>query len=452
MDKVKLDRNAFVHLYLFGLFALGLGLSHFLVQNRSGIRLTGPIRLSGQGLSVSLPTGEGWMTLNEWKYEQDNSYTLLGQYAVEPFALAEVRWQYLLAAEPMGAEDILQQQLDRLSMPYHPIARLSDEIDFVWAMLAPPEGQEEAAIGLTVLGPGRVLLLQVRAKNQPLMAEEMFRSLALSVQFQTTQAAQTGRQLAESAGQLDTAAARNLAERSFLISDVSGRKIGYSKTRSSAAEASDLAWKLQLETDFYLRQGRSVEQVRQQLYVDPFLDNLDWNCIYQNRQSRQALQYRLERLENGAIRQEDSSGASRVIWPADVTLPDTLVPMAASLLVESDSEEALVDVLSCCGEVVPTRLKKLPVDQAGAKAEDLHAAVRVDYLHRQDNYDEIYFDAGGQMIGKLEVLPGPHVRIWDRATEEEILFHFGNLFERPDQAARAPEAAGRLAAPVGSLY
>lgn len=443
MERVKPDRNAYVNLYLFGLFAGGLLLSHLVVNARSGIHLSGPIRLTGQGISVALPTGPGWQTLDNWKYERDNSYTLIGQYTLERYALAEVRWQYLLAAEPLEAEQILEQQLARLQMPYPSISRLSEPVDFVWTSLYPEEGEGEAAMGLTVLEPGKILLLQVRAQNQPLLAEELFLSLAKSVHYKASGASQAGREFVRAARETDFSSEQLPTEYAFLISDVSGTKIGYSITESTGGNGANTAWKVQMETTQHIRSGRSVEQQKEQLYVDPFLENLDWNCVIQSPRARQAVQYRLERLDSGALRQTDSGGSERILWPSAVTIPDALVPQAAALLLERPETEIMVDMVSCRGEVVPARFKKIPVEEAGAKADELHAVVRVEYLHRDDNSEEIYFDENGTIIGKLEILPGRRIRVWDRATEEEILFHFGNLFQKPDQSARNTQVPQR---------
>ena len=436
MKQVKFDKKAFAIIYFYGLFALGLVFAQVMVQARSKIQLSRPIRLTEQGLSVSLPQGPGWQILNRWKYDRNNSYLLNSQYTIKQYTIAQVRWQYRLADRPAPPETLLDQYLARFSLPHQQISHISEGTNFVWTPLYPSEGQEEVAIGLTVLEPGRTLLLEVQVRNQPMLAEQLFLELAKSVQYKSSQFDQTGRWLTEAVQAWDSDPEGPLKHPSFLISDTSGEKIGYSITRSPDHTQPGSDWKLQTETTCFIQSGRLTEQYREQLFVDPFLSNLDWNCVYQGSRFRQPVQYRMTSLEDGSLRQEDSNGNERILWPRLCTIPDSLVPLTVTLMLNQDTDKVLIDVVSCRGEVVPTLIKKIPLSEAGARASNLHTAVRVDYLHTEENYEELYFDENGVLIGKLEVIPNHRPRVWETATEEEILFHFGNLFDRPEQSAK----------------
>lgn len=436
-------RNALVNLYLFALFVLGLLLSMMMGEARSGFELSEPIPLRDQGLCVSLPVGPGWQIVDQWRYERDSSFTLVGRYAIDRYPIAEIRWQYLLAAQPGDARQILEQQLARYSDAYRPVLHAGEETDFVWAFIQPEPGQE-AAVGVSVLSPGRVLILQISARNQPLLAEDLFLALTGSVRYRSPRALETGRRLIETtAGWAPPA--ETPADEAFLISDESGLKVGYYQARFESAAGTPS--QIHLESSVYLRQGRQIQQIRQSLTVEPFLDNLQWTCLSQNTRPRQALEYRLQSGEDQTLRLIDPAGQSHTLRPTAVTVPEPLLPMAAARLLAMDDETALVDVLSCRGQFVPTHLRKIP-----PPGDDIAAAVRIDYLHSEDNSEELYFDADGELIGKLEKLPGRPALRWQRSTREQILLHFGNLFETPGRSVRGPTPFRPLArqAPGGA--
>ncbi len=420
------SRNALANLYLFALFVLGLLLSLLIGRARSGFELSDPIPLAGLGVSVSLPDGEGWQSVGEWGYERDNSFALVARYAINRFPIAEVRWQYLLTAETGSPPQILEQQLARFGILRQPVMHLMESGGFTWTLFQAEEGSE-AAVGVRVFGFGRALLLQVQARRQPMLAEDLFIALAGSVRYKQTGALETGARLIEAAAGRDFTADWPEAE-AFFISDESGRKIGYRQTQFTPA--TDAPSAVKLESRYHIRLGRSIEQSGEELTVAPFLGDLDWTCTYRNTRPRQAMEYRLQSEEDGTIRVRDSVGREQRIRPTAVMVPEPLVPLAAALLLEEEDEEALIDVLTCRGEVAPTRLKKVAVPAGQAAA----AAVRIDYFHSKDNSEELYFDDSGKLMGRREKLPGLPVRFWERATREQILLHFGNLFETPGQS------------------
>jgi hypothetical protein len=63
MKKLGADKIA-----LLGLFVGALLTARFVVGLRSALVLSGPIRLPGTGLSISVPMGNGWQSEGKWSY------------------------------------------------------------------------------------------------------------------------------------------------------------------------------------------------------------------------------------------------------------------------------------------------------------------------------------------------------------------------------------------------
>ena len=99
---------------LFGFFALSLLIAQFITASRSAIVFSEPIGLSFTGLSVSMPSGNGWKTAKQWEY-RENAFILSSVFLpVSRRPAATVQCRYLLAA-PQTVTDIqFQQKADAL--------------------------------------------------------------------------------------------------------------------------------------------------------------------------------------------------------------------------------------------------------------------------------------------------------------------------------------------------
>jgi len=86
---------------LLGLFVLSLLIARLIVASKSALILSEPIILAHAGLSVSMPSGNGWKSEKRWKYHENaSSFSLSSSFAPgsgKPTAWAHCR--YLLAAE-----------------------------------------------------------------------------------------------------------------------------------------------------------------------------------------------------------------------------------------------------------------------------------------------------------------------------------------------------------------
>ena len=69
--KFGADKIAFL-----GLFLVATLIANFLVSMRSVLRYTEPIELEHAGLSIAIPVGKNWQSIQQWKYE-DNEFVFV---------------------------------------------------------------------------------------------------------------------------------------------------------------------------------------------------------------------------------------------------------------------------------------------------------------------------------------------------------------------------------------
>ena len=85
---------------------------------------------------------------------------------------------------------------------------------------------------------------------------------------------------------------------------------------------------------------------------------------------------------------------------------------------------------------VPVRLSRVVPEQSLAKAEGVVSVVRLDYLHRDDSFEDVFLDADSNIIGKYEQTSARRIRIWDSVTAEKLEEAFKiNLSESMDMVA-----------------
>jgi hypothetical protein len=98
-DTYGTNKPPYDKIALLGLFILSLLTAHLIVNFKSRISFSDPIRLFKTGLSVSIPAGQAWQSDRQWQY-QENMFSLSSLFprgAERPTTWANCR--YLLSAE-----------------------------------------------------------------------------------------------------------------------------------------------------------------------------------------------------------------------------------------------------------------------------------------------------------------------------------------------------------------
>ena len=97
---------------LFLILVLTLLSAKMLVSVRGGLRLTEPMRLESEGLSVSLPIGRGYQYTKQWKRLGPESYILYGRKQLATGQVSEmVTWVYHLAGAGLNFQEYIANEL-----------------------------------------------------------------------------------------------------------------------------------------------------------------------------------------------------------------------------------------------------------------------------------------------------------------------------------------------------
>lgn len=425
----NLDKTSLASAFLLLLFAAGLGLAMLLVKARSAFLFSVPIPLPGEGLSVVLPTGPGWKTLSEWTYEQDNSFALVATYSIQGSPSAEVRWQYKLADRPLAPQTLLEQIARQFNGPVSIIQTTSGPLSFAHILLFSRVQGEQILLGAAVPQEGRLLLLQLKSYAEHSYLTELYEQLTARVQFQPDPRRQVGRQLFENlANRFFPQWLETLDRRAeiFLLSPVSGRPIGYSKTTAVKSETNLPA---AFEQEQVFRQSDSPQSL---IHFESAQNLSEFVWITARQSRRGPLQTQVRRLTDGSVQIEDSYRRKTVCWPAPDAVPEILLPLTALAMLDAEKSEAVLDIIATSGQVVPVLVSRSEPQKTASLPEQTKYTVKIRFLHHPDNYEEYYFGAEQTLLARLEALPGQPSRLWRRADETDLR-RFIPSFTRPDQ-------------------
>lgn len=96
---------------LLGLFVLSILIAYGIVSIRSAVVFEYPIKLMDTGLSVSIPSGDGWQSRQRWLFEGD-SFSLNSAFTADQSSPEVVlRFRYLLVVSDASSGEHFEQKL-----------------------------------------------------------------------------------------------------------------------------------------------------------------------------------------------------------------------------------------------------------------------------------------------------------------------------------------------------
>lgn len=170
---------------LLGLFVLALLIARLIVASKSALILSEPIILAHAGLSVRMPSGNGWKTDKRWKY-RENAFSLSSNFTPasgKPTAWAYCR--YLLAAETTTPHIRFEQRAFEVDGVIIKKDRMQiDSLTFDWVHIQKPKTSFSFLLGTAKLPNNHQLDIEVRQiMGDAEMAELTFKRIAKSLNF-----------------------------------------------------------------------------------------------------------------------------------------------------------------------------------------------------------------------------------------------------------------------------
>lgn len=437
MNIEKVKRYSLLEVAFLLILAGGFLIAQIIVKTRSRVMLSEPIPLTGSGVSVSMPAGLGWGRTRDWKYEKtQNSMFLLGQLRMPGGAAPEVSWRYFFTSVHTLEEDRLRQRAKESGAVIKSFATTSGKHPMLYGrMISNAVLTQDCYLGIICLDFGRSVELLVKTYNDNVYdIEDLFLALASSFDYQLPHQIQDGSDLitdffqnsAENSGSLQS------QQNTFLIQDASKRNLGYyHESRSFHTDQEKPLHEFRIQ-----RYERSVFRSVSSLWFNSIGPSYQWKTeLYASRQPKPEQYEVVFNVDNGLqiFRNEHQIRHLAVIQHI---LPEPLLVDFAQFLLRNLADDVIVDVVSSTGQVVPVRLRKIPIEGASLKADSVVSVVRVDYLHHSKSFEELFYDKETVLLGKFEQQPGHQGLLWETVQSEQLEEIFGTDFRRvPEEVA-----------------
>jgi len=397
---------------LLGLFIVALLTARLITVSRSAIVLSEPVELNYSGLSLSIPAGSGWQSEKQWRY-QGNAFILSSFFnSGSGSVTALARCQYLLAAARTGPEILFEQKsraVDGVIVKTGRTRAARPPLTIDWAHIKKPETLFDMFFGTVQLPNSRQLNIEVyQTTGDTDLTRQAFDRITESLRFKDNRLLEAGSEIIaeiKSKG-IDSflggapALAGNKQGRNreafFLIKDSRNRAIGFSMDvlscrfarlpdaigdlGDSAAEGSQQAAALvdsgqeaQLNIEaiglLYIR-GRSAREQTIFFQSRNNLDEFAWKSEAGSSAGKSSLEVVLGKGGVMTVREYGPRPKEKNYRLSAAAIPEVLLDLAFSQLLERDDERIIVDVIEADGKIIPTLVSRIDVEDSAAAESD----------------------------------------------------------------------------------
>ena len=366
--KTKHQKHIAKTIALPALLVISLLAARLVMHSKTGIRLSPPIELNRSGLSVSMPSGNGWRCEEKWSFD-DSNFIVSSIFAVSGLGdRAYAQCRYMLAAGEETPKERLDQKYPGTKLVVTGQS-IEGSLTVNWAIINTDSGIE-IILGVCELAGGRQLeieVLQGAFEQNP--AKDIFEKIIKSIRFSDNGLLQAGIRLISDIRDtgLDIAAGdENKKPTSiFTIADSRNKIIGFTmdamvlvrKDANTAINAADY---------YYLRGTAANEQVG----------------FFRGSADLRQFAWRVEtisRMGNTGIEMSADSGTLsvrrlRVSSPFDrrtgretgeyklgeTAVPDIILEPILTKAMDSSEQAFIIDIIRSDGDIIPVYIEKLP--------------------------------------------------------------------------------------------
>ncbi len=448
-DKLAADR-----VVLLGILVVGVLLGRLLVSVRSKIDMSSPIKLDFAGLSVSMPSGEGWTCADRWTYEEtsgESLYMLGGAFVAGEGQRPGTR--VLCVCTPVFESATAAERLENLASRLN--ARIvqasqieSGNIAFDWAQILDETGRVNVLFGTADLAYGRQLDIKIREDTGDMAwAWNVFEQIVCSVRVDDA-LLKAGNDLVESVKfrGVGSFLANQNRQRLFIVKDTSGASVGFKMdVFVDMGDQDELP--IQAAGAHYLK-DESVWDHAISFFAEDDLSQFEWNSRAINMIGRQIVSgSRIDVVldQSGVIAVMEANVLDRKYRPGPLAVPRILLELFVVQMFKQGIEQCVIDLIDEDGRVTPVVVSEISAEQArgdlGNDKIEYAAKLEYQYLGGQDSYRRMYFDGDKRVI--LEAVKREKLLFLERASGESLAKEFPERADLLLNSDKLKEKLGR---------
>jgi hypothetical protein len=372
--------------------------------NKTNLRLSAPINLNRSGLSVSMPSGNGWQCEEKWSFE-NRSFNVSSIFASGLNERSYAQCRYLLAS---GEET----PKERLGRDYSGIKLIvtgqltEDNLTVNWASTNTNSGVE-IILGVCELSDGRQLeieILQGASELNP--AKDIFEKIVKSIRFSDNGLLRAGTRLISNirALGLDIAAGNSnkLPASMFTIAD------SYNKTIGFAMDAMVLVKKEADTTinaaDYYYLRGTVTNEQVGFFRGSTDLRQFVWRVEMSSRTRKKGIEMTadsgkltIRRLRTGSPFDKRTGSDTGECELGETAVPDIVLEPILTNALDSNEQAFIIDIITSEGDVIPVYLEKSPPPNGQTDSN----SIRLEWLDGRSYWQQNYYDDSGNPTKKV---------------------------------------------------
>lgn len=389
---------------LLGLLVLALLTARLAVRLKSAVSLSGPIALPCEELSVSMPSGNGWYSEEQWGF-LENTFALRSIFALRSNKpTAQAHCLYLLAAEPASPRTRFEQkarEVDGAIVKTGQTQVATFTID--WAHIEKPDILLDVFFGTAGLPNNRQLDIEVRQVTGGAdLARRTFHGIVMSLNFKESRLLEAGAELVtalKSQG-LDPLANSPDRQTFYLVKDSAEQPVGFTAD-GLIDPGQDAQSNIQTASFLYIK-GRNTLEQRTVFQCSRNLD--EFVCKSQTYSSAGASSTEMVADNTGlmTVRKFDARAEEKSYRLGRAAIPDVFLDQVLWKMLDSDKEEIIVDVVDPNGRIMPTSVSRIEAGKDAAYVFELrlldgrgfseqvfldeHRQIYRMLLHQEDTY------------------------------------------------------------------
>jgi len=418
-------KTAAYKMALLGLFVIALLIAYLITAWRSAIVLSEPIELNYAGLSVSMPSGNGWQSEKQWKY-QENTFILSSVFAPgvgRASALASCRYS-LAAAETTPNTQFRQKALAIGGTVDKTGKTRTGSLTIDWAHIKKQKTLFDMFFGTACLPNNRQLDIEVyQTTGDTNLTKHAFERITESLKFKDNQLLEAGSEIvAEIKSTGLNGLLKNQRQNFFLIKNAEGRTIGFimdvltiarPATQPSSRPANS-PLNIQAGGFLYLR-GRYPQEETTFFQSDNKFDEFAWKQETSSRAGKSATEIVMSKDGTMTVRKPEPQAKEKIYQPGPAAIPDVFIKQVLSQLLKSGCEKIIVDMIEANGKITPTLI-------SGIEAEEAAPVLKLQILDGRGFYELLYLDEQNRISKGL--LHYDSVYLLERTNAENILREF----------------------------
>ncbi len=362
---------------LLGLFVLALLVARLVVSLKSAISLSAAISLPCEELSVSMPSGNGWYSQEQWEF-LDNAFALRGVFALHSGRpAAQVTCRYLLAAEPASPQSRFEQiarEVDGAVVKTGQTKVGTLAID--WAQIEKPDILLGVFFGIARLPNNRQLDIEVRqVSGGTELAQRTFQGIVAGLNFNGSSGNATGLEAgaelvtALKAQGLDPLANNPDRQNFYLVKDSREQPIGFAAD-GSIDPGQGAQSNIRTASFLYIKERNP----REQRTVFQCSRNLEeFVCKSQTSTGAGVSSTEIVADKTGlmTVRKFDTRTREKSYRLGLAAIPDVFLDQVLWKMLDANKEKIIVDIVDASGEITPTSVSRIETGKDAASAFEL---------------------------------------------------------------------------------